>query len=74
MCKRKLLVIRNERAVMFEEISASVKELQWLAQYYEKHGMRKEAKEIRDSLAERQTYKLYTGHVIQMYAEEEKQA
>jgi len=59
---------------MFEEIEASIRELQWLAQYYERHGMKKEAKEIRDTLSAHQTRNLRSGEVIPMFNEEEKQA
>ncbi len=59
---------------MFEEIEASIRELQWLAQYYERHGMKKEAKEIRDTLSAQQVRCLRTGEVIPMFNEEEKKA
>ncbi len=60
---------------MFDEVeAASRRELQWLAQYYEKHGMHKEAKEIRDTLAEHETRNMRSANVIQMFPDEEKEA
>ncbi len=59
---------------MFDEIDASRRELMWLAQYYEKHGMRKEAKEIRDTLAVHGTRRADSANVIQMFPDEEKEA
>lgn len=59
---------------MFDEVEASKRELQWLAQYYEKRGMHKEAKEIRGTLAAHETRNLRSGEVIQMFPDEEKEA
>jgi hypothetical protein len=70
----RLVLEKRESRNMFEEIEASIRELQWLAQYYERHGMKKEAKEIRDTLSAQQTRYLRSGEVIPMYTEEEKKA
>ncbi len=59
---------------MFDEIKASIRELQWLARFYEKHGRKKEAKEIRDSISAQQSRNWGSPEVIQMFQDEEKQA
>ncbi len=59
---------------MFDEVDVSIRELQWLAKFYEKHGLQKEAKEIRDSLGKREFSNRHSGEVIQMFQDEEKQA
>lgn len=54
--------------------TANIRELQWLANYYESHGHKSEAEEIKRVLSSRLFQQSKSTDVIQLFPSEQKKA